>query len=271
MRDEHMGTCFVICPIGDEGTPERERSNDVFDFIIKPVAESLGYRPERTIEAPRPGWITERVIQHLTEDPMVVADLTDRNPNVFYELAIRHAARKPFVQLMQEGQEIPFDVHGLETIFFDVRNIRSVEGAKAKLEGQMRIAAAEPDRIRTPVSVAADLVALAPSGNPIPSLLSDLLEQQSSVMQRLDHLASMIAPGFPVERGLKLTSSELDQLADLVDGLGMHVGFRHTPDSDTVLFIDPRTDKKIVLDFRSVRQALNTGQKDVLRDLLEAN
>ena len=40
--------------------------------------------------------ITSQVLQHVTEDALVVADLTGRNPNVFYELALRHAIRKPF-------------------------------------------------------------------------------------------------------------------------------------------------------------------------------
>ena len=60
--------------------------------------------------APRPGLITAQVIQNLVEWELVIADLSEHNPNVFYELAVRHALKKPIVQLIQAGQKIPFDV-----------------------------------------------------------------------------------------------------------------------------------------------------------------
>jgi len=49
-----------------------------------------------------------------------VADLFGNNPNVYYELALRHAFSKPFIQ-MQDSSEKPFDRQGIRTIRFDYR------------------------------------------------------------------------------------------------------------------------------------------------------
>jgi hypothetical protein len=66
-----------------------------------------------------------------------VADLTERNPNVFYELAIRHAIRKPLIQIIKSDEQIPFDVAGTRTIPVDHRDLDSVEFAKAEIVRQI--------------------------------------------------------------------------------------------------------------------------------------
>lgn len=87
-------TCFVIAPIGEPGSETRRRSDQILNHVIKPVAKQAGYAAVRADEEGEPGLITHQVIQHLLDDPLVIADLTGRNPNVFYELAIRHAINK---------------------------------------------------------------------------------------------------------------------------------------------------------------------------------
>jgi hypothetical protein len=157
--------CFVIAPIGDPETEIRKRSDQVLKHIIRPVVEAKGYKAKRADEIAEPGMITGQVIQHIINDPLVVADLTDRNPNVFYELALRHALRKPLVQIIQKDQIIPFDVAGMRTILVDHRDLDSV--AEAKIEMAKQVEAIEkPDaKIESPISVAVDLQSLRQSDN----------------------------------------------------------------------------------------------------------
>src|SRR5262245_40370896 len=89
--------CFVIAPIGEPTSETRRRSDQVFRHIIQPAAEACGYRAQWALDMSDPGTITHHVIDRLQNDPMVIADLTGHNANVFYELAIRHAVRKPLV------------------------------------------------------------------------------------------------------------------------------------------------------------------------------
>src|SRR5262245_11520148 len=100
-------SCFVIAPIGKENSPERRRSDQVFKHIISPAAAACGYEAIRADNLSKPGLITSQIIEHLVTDQLVVADLTGHNPNVFYELAIRHVVKKPVVQIIQITESIP--------------------------------------------------------------------------------------------------------------------------------------------------------------------
>lgn len=114
-------TCFVICPIGADGSAIRKHSDLTFDYIIKPIVTGLGYFAERADKIRQSGIITNQIIEKIITADLVIADLTDNNPNVYYELAIRHATEKPCIPMLSPpGAQLPFDVHSMRTIFFDV-------------------------------------------------------------------------------------------------------------------------------------------------------
>jgi hypothetical protein len=92
-REEETAICFVISEIGEQGSSDRSRAGHVRKHTIEPVASQRGYATVRTDEIAEPGAITNQIVSHLLHDGMPVADLTYENPNVFYELAVRHAAR----------------------------------------------------------------------------------------------------------------------------------------------------------------------------------
>ena len=71
---------------------------------------------QRADSLTRPGIITNQVIQLVADADLVVADLTDHNPNVFYELAIRHALQLPLVRLIDRAQDLPFDIKVMRTV-----------------------------------------------------------------------------------------------------------------------------------------------------------
>jgi hypothetical protein len=175
MPDEEMPTCFVIAPIGKEGSDIRLRSDQILTHIIRPVAKECGYRAIRADHISEPGIITTQVIDHILNDPMVVADLTDSNANVFYELAVRHAIRKPYVQIIQKGERIPFDVIGVRTIELDHGNLDSVSAARDEIRKQMKFTAENPAKVESPISVAIDFERMRGSGDPEKRQISDIL------------------------------------------------------------------------------------------------
>src|SRR3546814_2902151 len=77
-----LKAAFLICPIGEEGSPEREWSNDIYMELVIPVCKEFGIRVERANDDDRPGEIPARIMEHLDRDGLVIADLTFRNPNV---------------------------------------------------------------------------------------------------------------------------------------------------------------------------------------------
>src|SRR6185437_7434531 len=117
----------VISPIGAEGSPERERSDGVLQFIIAKAAEELGLTAVRGDQLAEPGQITLQVIDHILGARAAVADLTGLNPNVFYELAVRHTARLPVALIAEKGCSLPFDIAQMRTIFFDHTDLQSAD------------------------------------------------------------------------------------------------------------------------------------------------
>jgi hypothetical protein len=192
---EDIKACFVIAPIGAEGSEERERSDQVLQHIICPACEECGYQATRADRISEPGLITSQVIQRLIDDELVVADLTDHNANVFYELAIRHAVKKPVVQLIQSGQSIPFDVAGARTIHVDHHDLNSAAEAKKEIARQIRAVEDDPDKVDTPVSAAIQLQALRQSENPVAEIVDIVQDLRSEMLQELRSALTGIREG----------------------------------------------------------------------------
>ncbi|HHT7172099.1 TPA: hypothetical protein ACTZ3H_002791 [Bacillus cereus] len=114
-------TCFIITPIGDDQSDIRRAADGVIDAVIVPALCEMGFDEENIKVAhrmPSPGSINKQVITSVLECDIAIANLTNLNPNVMYELAIRHAARKPVIQICQKGTRLPFDITEERTIFF---------------------------------------------------------------------------------------------------------------------------------------------------------
>lgn len=184
---EQRPRCFIISEIGEEGSPERRRADAVYKYIIAPVAEQCGYEPVRADRIHKPGLITNDIISHLLNDEMVVADLSNNNPNVFYELAVRHAAHHPVVVLRAPGQRIPFDVHGIRAVTVAANDIEVAEEAKNHLRRHIEEGAKNPQACESPISVALDLDKLRRGREPlqmIGSLLEDIKRAIVDFQQR---------------------------------------------------------------------------------------
>jgi hypothetical protein len=199
--------CFVISPIGEAGSETRKRADQVLRHVIEPAAANCGFEAIRADKMSEPGMITSQVIQHIVDDPLVIADLTGSNANVFYELAIRHAIRKPLVQVIQKGEKIPFDVAGMRTIPVDHKDLDSVDEARTEIEKQIRaIEGRSPDEIDSPITVSIELQALRQSENPeqrslaeFVSAVGDLRSDIAGIEKRLSEPHKLFPPELFIE------------------------------------------------------------------------
>jgi hypothetical protein len=113
-----MKTLFLVSPIGDDGSDVRIRANLIMRHLIEPAVRlaSHEYDLVRADTISQPGNISNDVIRYLFKSEIVIADLTNHNPNVTYEVAIRHARKKPCILLSTTSKDIPFDIAPERTI-----------------------------------------------------------------------------------------------------------------------------------------------------------
>ena len=110
--------CFLICPIGKEGTKIRNRSDYIQEEIVENALKNL-YHVIRADQMKGVVRIDDQMIFHILESDLVIIDLTDSNPNVYFEFGIRYTlAKKPFICICNKKQidNLPFDISHLKVI-----------------------------------------------------------------------------------------------------------------------------------------------------------
>lgn len=100
-----MKRCFIISPIGDEGTDTRKEANELFN-IIKDLESLSDYTVIRADKIEESGNVTNQVIRDVAVSDLVIINLNEHNPNVYYEMAIRHCTGKPYILVMKEDKEL---------------------------------------------------------------------------------------------------------------------------------------------------------------------
>jgi hypothetical protein len=115
--------CFVVMPYGTK--PFNDGSGKTFDFekvyrvVIERAVREAGLEPIRADQEKSSAIIHEDMFKSLRDNPIVLADLSLENPNVFYELGIRHVmSSKGTVLMCREGSMLPFDVRLSRVIFY---------------------------------------------------------------------------------------------------------------------------------------------------------
>lgn len=133
-RSEDMKKCFVVCPIGEEGSETRLNADKLFKYIIKPVCEVCEFNPVRVDQQNDANSITQTIIEALDNSELVIADISGHNPNVFYEMGYRARTKKPMIHLKKKGETLPFDVTTIRTLEYDLTDLDSVEEIKERLK-----------------------------------------------------------------------------------------------------------------------------------------
>ncbi|WP_186267516.1 hypothetical protein [Burkholderia gladioli] len=107
-----VDTSFVISPFG-------EPFDTYFTHIVKPALEDCGLYAIRGDSLYRPSTIVDDIWQGIREAKVLIAELTDRNPNVFYELGLAHAISKPVILISKSIEDVPFDLRSIRVLVYD--------------------------------------------------------------------------------------------------------------------------------------------------------
>ncbi len=121
--------CFFIAPIGDKRSndpdrqKQRQHSDTILNQYVKRALEEENLRVVRADEIEEAGMISKQIIEYILRSRLVIADLSYSNPNVFYELCLRHVTGLPTVHIIKDGDRIPFDVGNFRTITIALDNV----------------------------------------------------------------------------------------------------------------------------------------------------
>jgi hypothetical protein len=123
---EWSKVCFLITPIGADGSEERRHADMMLKHLMGPVAAQFDLKVVRADKIDKSGLITQQIFEHLVKARLCVADLSFSNPNVFYELGVRHICKLPTIQVIRKGDKIPFDVAQGRTIIVDTLDLYTI-------------------------------------------------------------------------------------------------------------------------------------------------
>lgn len=112
MPAEKQKLCFVLMPFSD-------RLKDVYDEAIRPACLKAGFDSLRVDELKGAFNINRKIIENIFSSDAIIADLTEWNPNVFYEMGVAHAIDNKTIMIAQRGGKLPFDVSGYNCVMYD--------------------------------------------------------------------------------------------------------------------------------------------------------
>ena len=128
--------CFVIMPFGkklDEADVE-VNFDEVYNNFIKPTVEGEGLKCIRCDEVDEAGNIHKRMFQLIWHADVAIADVSIQNPNVFYELGIRHALRKAVTVIIRnKNASLPFNIANMNAVDYDFTDGKGDDGARTRI------------------------------------------------------------------------------------------------------------------------------------------
>ena len=141
--------CFVIMPFSTTPSAQKHEWTEIFEVIELAVAGRRGYRCSRSDLLA--GNVIENIVANLTSAHVVIADLTDRNANVFYELGVRHALRDRTILITQNLEHVPFDLRPYKVIEYGWKSAEERERFTAKLRGAIELVERDPCAGSSPI------------------------------------------------------------------------------------------------------------------------
>ncbi len=142
--------CFVIMPFGQKADADGNLIDfdDVYEYVIKPaVAHVPGLSCLRSDDIDKPGSIHSRMIRSIYDSRVAIVDTSTLNPNVFYELGVRHGLRRSVTVLIRrKGTTSPFNIEGLNSLEYDT-DLKGAEKAKLDIRDAIVSALADPANV----------------------------------------------------------------------------------------------------------------------------
>jgi hypothetical protein len=190
---------FMISPIGDPGDETRLHADMVFNSIVRNALPSPEFTVTRADQFAAVHMITDKVIAEIEESALCVCDLSFHNPNVFYELGLRHTLAKPVILLAKIGTKLPFDTSGFATIFFNLSDWNSHVLARNQVRDAAKEILSKDHKVSNPITQARASLQLSKSVDSRDRLLSEAISRiqvlEASVREQNARLTPTLSSG----------------------------------------------------------------------------
>ena len=129
--------CFVLMPF-------KEPFDTYFDVIISPAIDIVGLEPIRGDSVFMSSSIVGDIWKKTQKAKVLIAELTEKNANVFYELGLAHAIGKPVILISENMEDVPFDLRNYRVITYDKDNPAWGNELRSKIEDFLKATLSDP-------------------------------------------------------------------------------------------------------------------------------
>ena len=215
--------CFVIMPFSGTASCTEDEWTQIFEQVLKPAVESAGldYICRRSV-ATR-GNLVGAIVQDLNDSHVVIADLTDRNANVFYELGVRHAMKDRSILIAQKKEDIPFDLQAYAYHIYGWKTREDIRALTDKIRQLLTDIDTTPNRpdnpvsdflkVRRPVETEAATVTITPADVPVAQPLAGPASEGVDIQKLVKGLVARNRPQ-DAKTIFRLTKAELIPLVN---------------------------------------------------------
>jgi len=190
MEMNNKKKCFVIMPVSGTKSCTEAEWTGIFQQMIKPAVTGsrLGFDCERA--KPLTGAFIKDILEGLNRADVVIADLTDRNPNVCYELGIRHTLKKRTILIAQNIDDVPSDLQSYWVVIYK-KDLTGASEFKTKIRDILKEMQKDPEKSDSPVAdflrlKNIDLLSTQKAEN-----YKKLIALVSELSENLDHIDSV--------------------------------------------------------------------------------
>lgn len=196
-KEKILGTCLVMMPF-------KEPYNLYYETIFKSAIQKANLTPELASDLFRPSPIVGDLWQMIQNSKLLLAELTTKNANVFYELGLAHAIGKPVILVAETMDDVPFDLQSLRILLYDKNDPAWCVKLTKSIISSIKETLAEPIK-SVPSMFLKAVESQAPEQDKITTRLNGL-ESQIRMLRRRPSIKKSLIPDW--EKDLESVSNE---------------------------------------------------------------
>ncbi len=126
-------SCFIIMPF----KKDLRVVSQVVKSVVEKHYEGIAFRADDDFH---PGTVVEQIKKWIAEADFCVADVSGANPNVLWEAGYAHALGKPIIQIVQDTEDMPFDIQAMSTLEYSLATLEkaSLDGSKTDFHDKLK-------------------------------------------------------------------------------------------------------------------------------------